>query len=242
METKQQVHAGRVEIDGWLCNGSINPLIRSYPQLKELAGADLSKALRYAAIELETYFHIGGYMNQDLEGVTESEREGLFNEWMQHKKRPFWKTLELIPGSGIRTTAQLLAKHGNLNCRAACCDIEDLCEALRLGESCNGLDAPKVAAEFRRFNLLRYYGPCNPNAGLDVFHYSYGCEGTTVVYIDAIFTGRMLTLSPDWKHYTELDRTTFEILCTDLGRRTMADESCKCAEYKESVTWRLWWD
>lgn len=75
-------------------------------------------------------------------------------------------------------------------------DLPPATRLIRLGGSYNEFEAPKVASEFRKFNVLRYYGPSS----------------------------------------------TFEILCKDLGRRTLADESYKYEEDKNSVTWRLWWD
>lgn len=235
--------AGTVHIPGWLCNGSINPLIRHYLQLKVIAGANLSQAICYASVEMECYFHEGkAFTQEQIEQMTDAEKAAVFYAWQQRKRAPAWKRRKPILQDGSyepRTAAQLLARHGNLECRAKCEDIEDLCASLRFTHSYNDFDASEVASAFERFNLERYYENANPNAGRDIFTYFYGWEGSSVIYIQSRFTYRILALSQDWKRWTELTKSTFGSLVQTLAERTKADE-CDCRE--DGELWRLWWD
>lgn len=226
----------------WMCNGSINPLIRSVMQLKEICtdDADWREAVRCLDIQLSCY---GQYPSVYTPELTETQLRDIAQRWLEWRATPFWKRSgkeEIAPG--MRTTAQLLSKHGNLHCRAECCDIDDICRCFELAGSYNDFDSNLAIREFRRFNLGQYYSNDNPNTGSDAFHYHFGWEGSLVVYIDARFYLGLKTLSRDWKHWTECDPDTFAAMCRDLGKRTRADESDLSEDHKDSRTWRLWWD
>lgn len=242
MSTTALPKTGPVEFKGWLCNGSIYPLIRDYEQLKAIAGADISRAICYVSIELACHFHEGESLTpQQCAALSDSQRCALFASWLQHKRQPSWRRLPPILKAGDyepRTTAQLLARHGNLHCQAECCDIQDLCAALRYTQGYNDFDPFLVAMAFERFNVGRYYTNHNPNSGRDCFTYFYGWEGSSVVYIQAPRLP-ILALDRKWQHWTELDTPTFAAMAQALATTTKADE-CTCSE--GGSLWRLWWD
>lgn len=239
--SKPLPRTGNVEIGSWLCNGSINPLIRDYRKLEQHAKEDLNKALWYCAIELEVYFHEKAHSQEEIAAMSPQLKAGLFYHWYQVKHAPSWKRRpQIVPG--IFTPAQFLAKHGNLDCRAKCDDFSDLCAALNLVQSFNEFNAPAVAREFDRFNLSRYFLQDNPNTGRDAWEYYLGWEGTLAIYISAVFHYPLFVLDRAWEHWTQCDRETFGDMVKALARATKADECGRAGTSDTIVTWRLWWD
>ena len=140
--------------------------------------------------------------------------------------------------------AQLLAIAGNLNCRAECDDLKDLIQCFRLMGSYNGFDHTEAERWFKKFNLRQYYNQDNCNNGNDLFKYSYGWEGSHVVYISCNwYCSGAKCIAPDGKHYREFTQDDFQGLCRWLGGKTAADESDISEDHDgKFLTWRLWWD
>lgn len=240
-DTTAAVKHGPVKIENWRCNGTINPLIREYPQLCKIAGPELPEALRWCSIAMECYYHEGKSLTpEEAAKLTNQQGAALFYSWYQHSHRLINRGPEIMPG--IQTTAQLLAKHGNLYCLAECVDCIDLCKAISLTRGYNDFDPQAVSLEFGRFNLARIYPTDNPNAGRDAFKYYYGCECSAVIYIEANFRYGLRVMDRAWQHWTELDPQTFGVMVKELGRRCRADECNQSEETECSATWRLWWD
>jgi hypothetical protein len=193
----------------------------------------------HGAYGSEEYFKQFG--NGTWRGRSEPDVIKIADTIYARPKSPSWQRRAPLIGNA-HTTAQLLAKHGNLDCRAQCVDIADLLACFRLMGSYNGFEHDKAAREFQAFNRAQYYSDNNCNNGTDAFTYFYGWEGSHVVYIRAVFYNRFRVLSPDWKTEEDMSREDFGVACSLLGKHTDADENDQSSESDNSVTWRLWWD
>jgi hypothetical protein len=209
----------------WRCNGGINPLIRTFEQFTQVAGSELHEALRWALIGVQS------------RGVPETAIGTPAMLFAAYRKLDKPAHQELLPG--ISSPGQYLAKHGNLQCRAQCADLEDLLQCFRLVGSYNGWEHDKGIAAFRVFHAYRYLNADNPNNGGDAFTYHFGWEGSHVVYIEPAnhWYGGLQILDESWSRYREVSREEFAHRCRALGRRCNADESDACED-----GWRLWWD
>ena len=223
----------------WMTNGSINPLIRTWEEVRHY-GEQWTEISRIAAIN-------AGIKTSWPWNPTEAEAKATFEAYRNRKSEPGWQRGDgILPG--IHTTAQLLAKHGNTACLAQCQDIRDLCECLKLTGSYNGFDDDKSIAAFVEFNRARFYGNDNCNTGRDAYEYHFGWEGSHVVYIEyRAYGGEMNVLTPGWRGYYKMDSDRFKAHCQELAIQTNADES-DCVEdvpssrAGSSCKWRLWWD
>src|SRR5262245_61077777 len=131
-----------IELKSCCCQGSLNPLIRSVQQLRQIVGSDgeFREAARQCAIHLKRNTE-----NWSLR--PDSELCGVVQEFLNHRAEPSWKRRqELLPGA--RTTAQLLATHGNTECRAHCEDLQDLLVCLRLVGDCDFFVPSKAVSAF----------------------------------------------------------------------------------------------
>jgi len=240
MQTANLAESGTIEIQGWLCNGSINPLIRDFLTLAQIAGDELEKALWYCAIELEVHGKEKEISQEEIARFTPEQRMALFYRWYNWKNRPRWKHNEILPG--IWTTAQLLARHGSLDCRSRCADLRDLTTAIRLTESYNEFEPLSVALAFEEFNLARFFNNNNPNTGQDCFDYFYGWEGSSVIYIRASFRYGLMAMDNAWARWFRVTPESFKVRCEGLAGRINADESWASDADEDTITWRLWWD
>lgn len=219
----------------WLCNGGINPLIRTEQDLGIASrdDADFLEGVRYMRIHLECFHKLNA---GDLALASTSE---VCRKYFELRDRPPRRE---IGNTGCFSTAQLLAKHGNTDCRAQCANLRDLLACFKLMGSYNNFEDDKSSLVFERFNRLSYFGETNPNTGIDAFQYHFGWEGSHVVYIR--YRNRYLNsvLTADWRHYEEYTSEQFTSDCERLGRNVDADECDLSDEDEASPEFRLWWD
>ena len=220
-----------IQLDGWLCNGGIDPLITSVAQLMkvcnsytEIPAQDYREAVRYAAIHMEAITHLPPMWEHGKRNdCTSPELDAIAMRYFDEIRVPGWKRARPIM-KDTWTTAQLLAKHGNTSCLAQCEDVEDLIQAIRLAGSYNGFEAELAITGFRSFNRAQFYNAKNPNNGRDLFTYEFGWEGSLVIYVS--FNpqyGRKLL--PGWRDWCDLPPSEFIADCGQLGRALNADES-----------------
>lgn len=221
----------------WVCNGSINPLLRTVEQLKQAAGENFPEAVRWLSMRLPD-----DPCAYPSKAHTDVQLDEIAARGLEVTRTPVWRRDNRAILPGIFTTAQMLAKRGNLDCRALCADIHDLTACFDLMGSYNNFDACAAGAAFHKFNKAQYYGPDNCNTGHDAYRYWFGWEGSHVVYIQALFLGKYRVLTPDWLHEHDLLKADFVALCQSLARQTEADESDEDSHSDNCITWRLWWD
>jgi len=239
-------------LGGWRCNGGINPLIRDEPHLMTVAGPEFLEAVRWVAIHMHAYKRPGlpaAVEEQMQKGVFDPTCEQIhatLGAFFADRNHPRWKLRpELIPGTGIHTAAQLMAKHGNLDWYVKCEDCADLIQCFTLMQGYNNFDPREAIEKFLEFNPRAYYNRCNPNNGADLFEYHLAAEGSHAVYIE--FRGGMRIESMQPMEVEAMTPEEFDNICDYLGMCLMADENhlqpvtTDCLGGKH-LTWRLWWD
>ncbi len=216
-----------------MCNGDLDPLIRDFPHLCEICRHDpeqIKEAGRICAISLKWA----------AECNTLERAQAAFDAWRAARSTPAWRKFpDRLPG--IKTPAQFLAQHGNLDCRAVCADASDLARCAELVGSYNQFDAPLFVRQLAEFNRRGFHNPGNPNNGRDLFTYVFGWEGSHVTYVK--FNARFgRELNAPSTHWRALTTARFQSDCHTLGEITHADENHVVEEDDERVVWRLWWD
>lgn len=241
----------KIEITNWKCNGSIHPLIGSVDRLKQIAVGEYDEAVRWAAIHLDTYHK--EYVKEhyprvrslfkdcgEWSSVPPHEMDRIVQTFMVFRNIPFWKNGPEI-ASGCRTTAQLLAKHGNTDCLAACNDFEDLVQCFCLTGQYNNFDPLKASKVFGRLGKLRrYYGAWNPNSGNELIDFKFGNEGSTVVYARLPGSKAMVISNREMTEADDFTPDDFKRMCVGVGRDSLADESDWVDG--DGGWWRFWWD
>lgn len=240
----------KIEITSWKCNGQIHPLIRNVQDLKRVAGNEYPEAARWAAIHVDTHnkeltaercprirelFYSGG----KWESVPSSEMDAVVELYFTLRSKPYWSSRAPIVGE-CRTPAQLLAVHGNTDCRAACADIQDLFACIKLVGAYNDFDPMVVCDAFKRLDPRQCYGANNPNSGTWLVKFWFGWEGSTVIYARVWGGGIGVNYFTNQKmnEYDKLTAQDFASICKLTGDEAHADESSCLGNWH----WRFWWD
>jgi len=221
----------------WRCNGGINPLIQSLEAFKAISGHEPDEAIRRLKIEAE--FRQRGFF--DEKQATKAGELTPDQAWHFLETLPrYRKRKDILPG--ISTTAQLLTKHGNLDCRAGCRDVKDLLRCVDLVGSYNDHDAELARRTIERFNRMLYYNDNNPNNTNDLFHYQFGWEGSHVIYVELRHHGKSKVLRDDFRAWRDYKVIEFKADCMTAGELMKADESNIVDENDFAAQWRWWWD
>ena len=230
-----------------ITNGNINPLIRSLPQLREVAGDQLPQALWTMRSALDTA-KIPCPV-PCVHPIPDAAAELVVHTYFGARRRlgfPFSRSERkpLLPD--IYTPAQFLARHGNGDCHAACEDFTDLCACLRMVGDYNDFDNELCRRELHAFNRPAWYGPDNTNTGKDAFQWQFGWEGSLVLYV-SIVTCQLAfpLLSHDFSTLTTYSAEELSAEFQALGQRCRADETDPVRQWSNgtlSLEWRFWWD
>ncbi len=238
----------KIEIPGWVCNGSINPLIRSEAELlKVITGTVTDGSVDEAFDEAVrwTKIHMQCHTSRELWDVWEKQTPSyILSEYFKMRAVPLWKTIERkAPFTmEIATIAQMVAKHGGTDSRAAARDFEDLLQCLTLVGQYNDFEPVDVRSVLQEVNRKQFYNPSNPNNGKDIFKYHVAWEGSFALYVtmSPMFDKRVLT--PDWRGWEPYDAASFDADMQVVKEAGGPDEFDLTSETETRRTYRFWWD